>query len=77
MERCEGEFGEEVPDLVALPCLYLNEHMLRTSMGILVSVRGSFGIKVFRLVKLYSYFLVGSLAVLVVDTLVEGPDEDR
>jgi hypothetical protein len=77
MERCEGEFGEEVPDLVAFPCLYLNEHMLRTSMGILVSVRGSLGIKVFWLVKLYSYFLVGLSSVLIADTLVEGPDEDR
>ena len=33
-------------------------------------------IKVFCIVKLYSYLFVGSSSVPMVDTLVEGPDED-
>ena len=35
-----------------------------------------FWCKVLRLVNLYSYSLAGSSSVLVVDTLVEGPDKD-
>jgi hypothetical protein len=45
-------------------------------MDILVSVCGSFSIKVFQLVKLYSYLLVGSLTVFVADTVVEGANKD-
>ena len=43
-ERCEGEFREE-PNLSVSPLVYLDEHRLFTSMGILVSVHGSFGYK--------------------------------
>jgi hypothetical protein len=32
--------------------------------------------KVFRLVKLYLYFFVGSSSALVADALVEGTDKD-
>ena len=42
------EFEEEASDLsVTFPRLFLDEHKLCTSMGILVSVRGSYGYKSF------------------------------
>ena len=61
---------------VTFPRLYLDEHRLCTSTGILVSVHGFFGHKSLLIVNLYSYFLAGSSSVPMADALVEGPDKD-
>jgi hypothetical protein len=59
-----------------LPVLYLDEHLYFNGFSRYVSVCGSFGYKVFCLVKLYFYLFAGSLSVPMADTLVEDPDKD-